>query len=100
LDDEDITDDAKDIIRKMLEVNPAKRWTIDQLFEHPWIKDPQNPDAASAQSKPLVKAQKKLKSFLKQRLRKVVLGMAFASSLRPKSATFKSLQEAGVETDD
>lgn len=100
LDDEDITDDAKDIIRKMLEVNPAKRWTIDQLFEHPWIKDPQNPDAASAQSKPLVKAQKKLKSFLKQRLRKVVLGMAFASSLRPKSATFKSLQEAGVETDE
>mmetsp|Transcript_12767 Transcript_12767/g.15149 ORF Transcript_12767/g.15149 Transcript_12767/m.15149 type:complete len:333 (-) Transcript_12767:216-1214(-) len=34
---EDITDSAKDIIKKMLTVDPAKRITIPQILEHPWI---------------------------------------------------------------
>jgi serine/threonine protein kinase len=86
LEAEDITADAKDVIRKMLEVDPAKRWTIEQLFDHPWVRDPNSATAASAQAKPLKNAQKKIRSFLNQRLRKVVLGMAFASSLRQKSS--------------
>lgn len=96
LEDEDLTPDAKDIIRKMLEVDPEKRWTIEQLFNHPWIKDPADEAAASAQAKPLVKTQERIKSFLNQRLRKVVLGMAFASSLRLKS---DSVGEAIKKTD-
>lgn len=96
LAEEDISDDAKDIIHKMLDVDPAKRWTIEQLFQHPWLKDPADEAAASAQQKPLVKTQKKLKSFLSQRLRKVVLGMAFASSLRSQSVVAQDLKTAGV----
>lgn len=96
LADEDVSDGAKDIIAKMLEVDPAKRWTIEQLFQHPWLKDPADEAAATAQSKPLVKTQKKLKSFVSQRLRKVVLGMAFASSLRSQSVIANDLKTAGV----
>ena len=97
LQDEDITDDAKDIIRKMLEVDPSRRWTIEQLFEHPWIKDPASEAARAAQAKPLKNTQKKLQTFLSKRLRKVVLGMAFASSLRTKSALVADLRDAGAE---
>mmetsp|Transcript_23779 Transcript_23779/g.33275 ORF Transcript_23779/g.33275 Transcript_23779/m.33275 type:complete len:334 (+) Transcript_23779:33-1034(+) len=33
----DITDSAKDLIKKMLTVEPANRITIPQILEHPWI---------------------------------------------------------------
>mmetsp|Transcript_17622 Transcript_17622/g.31624 ORF Transcript_17622/g.31624 Transcript_17622/m.31624 type:complete len:331 (-) Transcript_17622:1175-2167(-) len=33
----DITDSAKDLIRKMLTVDPDKRISIPQILEHPWI---------------------------------------------------------------
>ncbi|KAJ0399737.1 hypothetical protein P43SY_009318 [Pythium insidiosum] len=32
-----VSDDAKDLIRKMLVVDPAKRWTAEQLLKHKWI---------------------------------------------------------------
>ena len=35
----DISDAAKDLIRKLLNVNPQERLTIGQFFEHPWMKD-------------------------------------------------------------
>jgi calcium/calmodulin-dependent protein kinase I len=35
---DDKSDDAKDIITKMLCVDVKKRWTAEQLLEHPWIK--------------------------------------------------------------
>lgn len=34
-----ISDTAKDLIRKLLVVNPNKRYTAKQALEHPWIKD-------------------------------------------------------------
>lgn len=92
LADEGITDDAKDIIKKMLEVDPMKRWSIEQLFEHPWIKAPATEEAASAQAVPLLRTQNKLKTFLSKRLRKVVLGMAFVSAAQAE------LKEAGLWT--
>eukprot|EP00300_Choanocystis_sp_HF-7_P005770 c14261_g2_i1.p1 GENE.c14261_g2_i1~~c14261_g2_i1.p1 ORF type:complete len:141 (+),score=35.33 c14261_g2_i1:122-544(+) len=32
-----ISEEAKDLISKLLEVNPRKRLTIKQALEHPWI---------------------------------------------------------------
>jgi len=32
-----VSDEAKDLIKKCLVVNPKKRITIDQVLEHPWI---------------------------------------------------------------
>ena len=30
---------AKDLISNLLAVDPEKRYTINQFFEHPWVKD-------------------------------------------------------------
>ena len=32
-----VSNECKDLITKMLEQNPAKRITIEQIFEHPWL---------------------------------------------------------------
>lgn len=29
---------AKDLVRKMMTVNPEKRFTVEQALQHPWIK--------------------------------------------------------------
>lgn len=34
----DISEEAKDLTHKMLDVNPNTRITIDEALEHPWIK--------------------------------------------------------------
>ncbi|GLE11626.1 hypothetical protein PINS_up024161 [Pythium insidiosum] len=34
---DDVSDDAKDLIRKMLVVDPTQRWTAEQLLKHKWI---------------------------------------------------------------
>lgn len=31
------SDDAKDLIKKLLVLNPAERLTLDQVFAHPWL---------------------------------------------------------------
>ena len=35
---ENLTDDCKDLISKMLIVNPKKRITVKEALAHPWIK--------------------------------------------------------------
>ncbi|KAG1055912.1 hypothetical protein G6F43_002150 [Rhizopus delemar] len=32
-----ISDDAKDLVSHLLEINPKKRYTIDQFLAHPWL---------------------------------------------------------------
>ena len=34
----DISDEANDLINRILEVEPKKRITIEQILEHPWVK--------------------------------------------------------------
>ena len=36
---EDISDEANDLISKMLNINPKERINIEQILNHPWIKD-------------------------------------------------------------
>ena len=33
-----ISDNAKDLVKKMLTLDPNKRITVDEALEHPWIK--------------------------------------------------------------
>ena len=42
-----ISESAKDLVRKLLTVDPAKRYTAKQVLEHPWI------SGSTASSKPL-----------------------------------------------
>lgn len=32
-----ISDEAKDAVSHLLEINPKKRYTIDQFLSHPWL---------------------------------------------------------------
>jgi len=93
LEEEDISDEAKDCIHKMLCVDPAERYTIDQLLEHPWLKSPKTEESKAAQHKSLSKTQVRLKKFLASRLRKVVLGIAFSNAVRSKSTIVQSITE-------
>lgn len=33
-----VSDEAKDLFRRILNTDPEKRYTIDQIREHPWFK--------------------------------------------------------------
>jgi serine/threonine protein kinase len=35
---DNISEEAKDLIRKLLTVNPHKRATVENVFAHPWMK--------------------------------------------------------------
>ena len=36
---DDISQDARDMLRGLLEINPYKRFSYDQIYNHPWLKD-------------------------------------------------------------
>ncbi|XP_072243212.1 serine/threonine-protein kinase Chk2 [Leuresthes tenuis] len=36
-----VSSQAKDVVRKLLVVDPAKRMTIDEALQHPWLQDPE-----------------------------------------------------------
>lgn len=39
-----VSEDLKDLIRKLLQRNPAERISFKDFFEHPWLKQPPTPD--------------------------------------------------------
>jgi len=36
---DDISQEARDMLRGLLEINPYKRFSYDQIYSHPWLKD-------------------------------------------------------------
>ena len=36
---EDISSEARSLLRGLLEVNPSKRLTIKEIYKHPWFSD-------------------------------------------------------------
>lgn len=64
-----ISESAKDLVRKILVVDPSKRLTCDQILHHPWMKM----DLNSIPDHSLVEALKQLKKFqARRRLKKVL----------------------------
>jgi serine/threonine protein kinase len=77
-----ISDDAKDLIRKMLVVDPKARLTCDQVMQHKWIQ--------SASSVPLSNTQAKLREFnAKRKLKQAMLGVMAANKLNLLKAVGK-----------
>ncbi len=64
----DITDSAKELIRKMLTVDPKKRITVDQILQHPWVQG----RTASAQAFGPGHSDRLRKLQARRQLRKVV----------------------------
>eukprot|EP00890_Picochlorum_soloecismus_P002934 jgi/Picsp_1/3641/NSC_06478-R1_calcium calmodulin-dependent protein len=57
---EEVSKDAKDLIAKLLVVDPTKRLTIEQVLEHPWM----NP-TTSGSKKDLLRTMSKMKTSFK-----------------------------------
>lgn len=50
---DDISKSAQDLISHLLTVDPAKRYTIKQFLEHPWIRNSEEPTYAAPDAPPL-----------------------------------------------
>ncbi|CZS95470.1 related to serine/threonine-protein kinase [Rhynchosporium graminicola] len=61
---DDISKSAQDLVSHLLTVDPAKRYTIKEFLEHPWIKNTKEPTYAARDAPPLatpaVERQKQL----------------------------------------
>lgn len=69
LANEPISDLAKDFISRMLTVDPAERWSLEQLMRHDWIK-------SAAATVNLQKQQQKIKKYqANRRFRKVAFAV-------------------------
>ena len=52
---DDISIEARDILRKLLEINPQKRITYEQIYRHPWLADVNpNLDLFNEQERPII----------------------------------------------
>ncbi|KAH8925091.1 Pkinase-domain-containing protein [Atractiella rhizophila] len=51
---DDISSSSKDLITHLLDVNPERRYNIDQFLEHPWMRqpDPPAPDTSALKALP------------------------------------------------
>ncbi|CAJ0640477.1 14913_t:CDS:2 [Entrophospora sp. SA101] len=57
---DNISDSSKDLVSNLLAVDPEKRYTINQFFAHPWVKDePFQPRKNSAKDKRIVRFMEK-----------------------------------------
>jgi serine/threonine protein kinase len=36
----EMSDDAKDLVRKLLVFDPSERLTVPEILNHPWVKEP------------------------------------------------------------
>ncbi|ETW06233.1 CAMK/CAMK1 protein kinase, variant 1 [Aphanomyces invadans] len=81
---DDVSADAKDFISKMLIVNPAERFTADQLLQHVWV------TGDDVSTVPLTKAMEELKKYntrrkFKAAVRTVQVTAALTRGLAPGS---------------
>ena len=55
---DDISIEARDILRKLLEINPQKRITYEQIYRHPWLADVNpNLDLFNEQEREMIKKE-------------------------------------------
>jgi len=69
----DISDSAKDLIGKLLEMNPKKRLTATEALRHPWV-------AGKAPAKPMIKISETLKTLSAKSRMKAVAQASIAVS--------------------
>ncbi|CAK4076689.1 unnamed protein product [Aphanomyces euteiches] len=76
---DDISDDAKDFISKMLCLEPAQRWTAEQLLKHCWL------TGVNISTAPLATAMDELKKYNARRKFKAAVRTTNKNTLGPRS---------------
>lgn len=96
-----ISDEAKDVVRRLLTVDPSKRATAGEILQHPWLQVAHPRRGAEAQDKPFDSAViQRLRNFAAMnRLKRVallVVGQALSpEELRGLKELFKSIDRDG-----
>lgn len=67
---EKISDEAKDLIKKLLDIDPNKRYKADQICKHPWI------TGEKALTKDLSEVTEKLREFNARRKLRVMISIS------------------------
>jgi serine/threonine protein kinase len=92
----EVSDPAKDLIRKLLQVDPAKRLTARDVLKHPWI-------VAGGGEKDITPALKQLRGYLaRRRLKRGANVLLAASRLAKAPATLNAdtIKESANEHDE
>lgn len=80
----DVSDTAKDLVSKLLQVDPKKRYTTKQVLAHPWVKDK---NAAKATDLTMVKQN--LKAYnAKRRFRGAIRAVMLSNMLQKVQTGF------------
>lgn len=91
---ENISEDAKDLIRSLLVIDPVERLTVDEALRSPWIRryndSLSSVDLGSSITNLMLKRQK---------LRSVATSVVFLSKMKSIAANFSSSQTKIVETE-
>eukprot|EP01035_Chromulina_nebulosa_P018072 gene18072-23719_t len=91
-----ISEEAKDLVKQMLTVDPMKRITVQGVLNHPWITQHTSISNVNLGAQ-YIKRIAKLSS--RQKFRKVVNGIIWANRLR-KSHLWSILSKGTTNTDD
>jgi calcium/calmodulin-dependent protein kinase I len=91
---DDVSEGAKDLIRKLLVVDPKDRYTAAQIFEHPWMQPvPESTDADGAvKPKPLIHFQGNLKKYnARRKFKGIVEGVMMTNIMKNLMTQAKKL---------
>jgi len=55
---EQVSEEAKDLVRRLLRVNPKERLTVQQSLGHPWLRLPEGPEETSVSVEPDAKRRR------------------------------------------
>ena len=85
---DEVSDGAKDLVKKILHIDPKKRYTIKQCLEHEWIK---GKDGASSQD--LAGAQEQLKKFAaRSKLKRAINTVVAANRLNEVAKMMQNMK--------
>jgi len=87
---DNVTEPAKNLVRKLLELDPKKRYTAQQVLEDPWVVNPSGTADLSG-------AQKALKKYnATRKLKKAALGIMAQNKMAKALASLRASQEAAA----
>uniref|UniRef100_A0A7S0VHK2 Protein kinase domain-containing protein n=1 Tax=Hemiselmis tepida TaxID=464990 RepID=A0A7S0VHK2_9CRYP len=88
---DDVSDGAKDLVRKILQVDPKKRLTVKTCLEHPWLTSRDGANTAA-----LAGAQEQLKKFAaRNKLKKAINTVVAANRLNEVAKMMSAAKAEG-----